>query len=164
MTRFVLAAVAALTAATASAADYPFTVAVTGKGRPVVFVPGFGCPGKVWDSTVAHYKDRCECHVLTLAGFAGVPPAKGGGPFLDTAVKGIADYARDKKLTNAAVVGHSLGAHVAVRVAAAAPEQFTAAVLVDGFPAMMALFDVTPEAAAKLAADRRDQIGKATPE
>src|SRR4051812_39724453 len=164
MTRFVLAAVAVLTAATASAADYPFTVTVTGKGRPVVFVPGFGCSGKVWDSTVAHFKDRCECHVLTLAGFAGVPPVKGDGPFLDAVVKGVADYAKDKKLTNAAVVGHSLGAHVALRAAAAAPDQFTAAVLVDGFPAMMAVFDVKPEDAAKLAADRRERLSKATPE
>ena len=73
MTRFVLVAVAALTAATASAAEYPFTVTVTGKGRPVVFVPGFGCSGKVWDSTVAHLKDRCECHVLTLAGRLTMP-------------------------------------------------------------------------------------------
>lgn len=165
MTRFVLATAAVLSSAVAaSAADYPFTVAVVGAGRPVVFVPGFGCSGKVWDSTVAHFKDKCECHVLTLAGFAGVPPMKGDGPFLDTVVKGIADYAKDKKLANAAVVGHSLGAHVAVRAAAAAPEQFTAAVLVDGFPAMMALFDVKPEQAAQLAAARREQIAKATPE
>src|SRR6476469_5078021 len=139
MTRFVLAAVAALRAATASAADYTFTVTVTGKGRPVVFVPGFGCSGKVWDSTVAHFKDRCECHVLTLAGFAGVPPLKDDKPFLDTVVKGIADYAADRKLANAVVVGHSLGAHVAIRVAEAAPEQFTTAVLVDGFPSMAGL-------------------------
>jgi N-formylmaleamate deformylase len=164
MTRFVLAAVAALTAATASAADYPFTVAVTGKGRPVVLVPGFGCSGKVWDSTVAHFKDRCECHVLTLAGFAGVPPVKGVGPFLDTVVKGIVNYAQDKRMENAAVVGHSLGAHVALRVAAAAPGQFSAAVLVDGFPAMLAVFGVPPETAAQLAAAHRDQLAKATPE
>jgi pimeloyl-ACP methyl ester carboxylesterase len=165
MTRFVLAAVAALAAATASAADYPFTVTVTGKGRPVVFVPGFGCAGKVWDSTVAHYKDTCECHVMTLAGFAGVPPVKGDGPFLDTVVKGIADYAKEKKFTNAAVVGHSLGAHVAIRVAEAAPDQFTTAVLVDGFPSMTGLNpNFTKEAAEQFGTAMRERFTKATPE
>lgn len=165
MTRFVVAAVVALSSAVASAADYPFTVAVTGTGRPVVFVPGFGCSGKVWDSTVEHFKDKCECHVLTLAGFAGVPPVKGDSPFLDTVVKGIADYAKEKKLANAAVVGHSLGAHVAIRVAEAAPEQFTAAVLVDGFPAMTGLGpNFTREMAEKFGSGFRDQTTRATPE
>ena len=98
----------------------------------MVFIPGFGCSGKVWDSTVAHFKDKSECHVLTLAGFAGVPPLKSDAAFLDTTVKGIVEYAKAKNFSNAVVVGHSLGAHVAIRVAAAGPEQFSAAVLVDG--------------------------------
>jgi pimeloyl-ACP methyl ester carboxylesterase len=29
-----------------------FQVRVTGQGRPVIFIPGFTCPGSVWDATV----------------------------------------------------------------------------------------------------------------
>jgi len=31
-----------------------------------------------WTGTVARYRDRYECHVLTLAGFAGTPPVASG--------------------------------------------------------------------------------------
>ena len=37
----------------------------------MILIPGLTCGGDVWKSTVEHFKDRYECHVLTLAGFAG---------------------------------------------------------------------------------------------
>ena len=46
--------------------------------------PGLQSAGAVWDTTVAHYKERYECHVLTLAGFAGQPALPAGTPFLKT--------------------------------------------------------------------------------
>ncbi|HZJ71843.1 MAG TPA: hypothetical protein VFF36_13000, partial [Planctomycetota bacterium] len=48
-----------------------FSARVTGRGRPVIFIPGLGCPGAVWDDTVDQLGDQIETHVLTLAGFAG---------------------------------------------------------------------------------------------
>jgi len=37
----------------------------------MILIPGLSCPGDVWDETVAHYKDRYQMHVLSLAGFRG---------------------------------------------------------------------------------------------
>ena len=65
-----------LATAPATAGEYPFAVKVTGTGQPMILIPGLACSGEVWDSTVAHFKDRCECHVLTLAGFAGQPASR----------------------------------------------------------------------------------------
>src|SRR5437016_6014437 len=48
-----------------------FSVRVSGHGRPIIFIPGLGCPGAVWDETVAHLGDDYQAHVLTLSGFAG---------------------------------------------------------------------------------------------
>jgi pimeloyl-ACP methyl ester carboxylesterase len=160
------AAALLLSAAPLSAADYPFQVKVIGKGKPMILIPGLCCAGEVWDSTVGHFKDRYECHVLTLAGFAGVPPAKGDKPFLDTMAEGIAAYARDKKLDKPVLVGHSLGATLALRTAASAPDQFGGVVMVDGFPATLALFmpDAPAEQRARFATDRRDQLARATRE
>lgn len=76
----------------AAEAEYPFAVKVTGTGKPMILIPGLSCSGEVWDGTVARFKDRFECHVLTLAGFAGQPPLKGDGPFAETVVSGIAKY------------------------------------------------------------------------
>jgi len=63
--------------------------------------------GHTWDSTVAHYKDQYECHVLTLAGFAGEPRIE--APFLETVRKDLAAYIRENKMNKAVIVGHSLG-------------------------------------------------------
>jgi pimeloyl-ACP methyl ester carboxylesterase len=120
--------------------DYPFAVKVTGAGKPMILVPGLACSGEVWDSTVARFKDRHECHVLTLAGFAGQPPLKGDGSYTDAIVKGIASYIRDKKLEHPAIVGHSLGGFIAFKLAAAEPALVGPIVAVDGFPAAGLVF------------------------
>ena len=31
-----------------------FSVTVTGKGQPIILIPGFGCSGDVWKETVDH--------------------------------------------------------------------------------------------------------------
>jgi N-formylmaleamate deformylase len=163
MKRLIPAVVLLLTAAPLPAADYPFTVKVVGQGKPMILIPGLGCSGEVWDSTVAHFKDRYECHVLTLAGFAGVPPIKPEKGFFDTMIAGIVSYAGEKKLDRPVLVGHSLGASVALRTAAAAPDRFGAVVMVDGFPASGAVFlpDAPAEEWAKYATTRRDELAKA---
>jgi pimeloyl-ACP methyl ester carboxylesterase len=156
-------AVLVLTAAPLPAADYPFRVQVVGQGKPMILIPGLGCSGEVWDSTVAHFKDKYECHVLTLAGFAGVPPIGPEKGFFDTMIAGISSYAAEKKLDRPVLVGHSLGASVALRTAAAAPDRFGGVVMVDGFPASLALFMPDAPAAewATFATARRDQLAKA---
>ena len=64
-----------LAAAPVQASASSFAVKVEGTGRPMILVPGFVSSGEVWADVVAHYKTTYECHVLTLAGFAGVPAA-----------------------------------------------------------------------------------------
>lgn len=43
-----------------------FGVAVSGHGRPIIFLPGIGCPGSVWDDTVAHFGGSIEAHVVSF--------------------------------------------------------------------------------------------------
>lgn len=138
-------------AAAVSAAEKPkaapFAVKVVGKGKPMILIPGLACSGAVWDGTVAHFKDRYECHVLTLAGFAGQPPVE--GPFLETMRKAIAEYIRAKKLDKPVVVGHSLGGFLTYRLGATEPDLVGPLVAVDGMPCFGALFsDREPDIAA----------------
>jgi pimeloyl-ACP methyl ester carboxylesterase len=117
----------------------PFKVKVVGKGRPMILIPGLTCSGEVWDSTVEHFKGKYECHVLTLAGFAGQPPIE--GPFLQTMRQAIARYIRDKKLTRPVIVGHSLGGFLAFALAIHEPDLVGPLVSVDGLPCLPALFN-----------------------
>ena len=62
----------------------------------MILIPGLMSSGDTWKSTVARYQDRFRCHVLTLAGFAGVPPIK--DPLLATVRRELVDYIRAQRL------------------------------------------------------------------
>ena len=105
----------------------------------MILIPGLTCGADVWKTTVEHFKDRYECHVLTLAGFAGQPAI--GAPMLDTIRKDIAAYVREKKLTHPVLVGHSLGGFLAYWIAATEPSLVGPVVSVDGGTFLPALMD-----------------------
>jgi len=150
----------ALIAGQAVAAETPkppsFHVDVTGHGKPMILIPGFASSGKTWDSTVAHYKDRYECHVLTLAGFAGEPRIE--APFLETVRKDLAAYIRTNKMNKPVIVGHSLGGFMALWLAEQEPDLVGPLVIVDSLPFLPAVMN--PGATAETAKAQAEQMRK----
>jgi pimeloyl-ACP methyl ester carboxylesterase len=124
--------VLAVTSIAAADATRAFRVHVIGTGRPVLLIPGLASSGDTWTTTVAHLNNRCTCHVLTLAGFAGTPPV--GGPVFDTVRRQLADYIREQRLDRPVVIGHSLGGMLALALAADHPDLVGPLVIVDGLP------------------------------
>lgn len=139
-------------------------VEVSGKGRPMVFIPGLTCGGDVWRETVAHFADRYECHAVTLGGFAGKPRFE--GPFLDSARDSLLAYFRSQHLAAPVIVGHSLGGVLALELAIAAPKQIGPLVIVDALPFLGAAGDsaATEESAKKAMAPMRQMIAGQTQE
>jgi N-formylmaleamate deformylase len=121
----------AQTPATVSA-PASFRVQVTGQGRPMILIPGLMSSGDTWKSTVARYQDRFQCHVLTLAGFAGVPPI--AAPLLETVRTELVAYIRAQRLDRPVLVGHSLGGTLALVIAAEYPDLVGPLVIVDSLP------------------------------
>ena len=119
----------------------PFAVTVTGSGQPMILIPGLACAGNVWDGAVEHFKDRYECHVVTLAGFGGQPAI--GTPFLEPVRDGLIKYIQEKHLDHPIIVGHSLGGFMAFWVGATAPDLEGPIVTLDGMPFYAALLDNT---------------------
>lgn len=158
--RFLLSAVGALFAmqALAATAGYPpsFHVDIIGKGRPMILIPGFTSSGHTWDGTVAHYKDQYECHVLTLAGFAGEPAI--GAPFLETVRKDLASYIRKNKMNHPVIVGHSLGGFMALWLAVEEPDLVGPLVIVDSLPFFGAIMN--PDATAESTRTQAEQMRK----
>lgn len=152
ITRFSL--VLAFAVSTSFAADSTaFQVKVSGHGQPMILIPGLACPGAVWDSTVAHFSDRYECHVITLAGFGGVPARAATGPFLEGVREELATYISRLKLDHPIVVGHSLGGYLALDLAANHPGMAGRLVIVDSLPFLMGIMRPgAPAADAKQAA------------
>jgi N-formylmaleamate deformylase len=141
-----------------------FEVQVTGKGRPVILVPGLGTSGAMWDETVAALRDRYELHVLTLAGFGGQPAV--GEPFLPRVAKGLVEYVDKKRLKSPIVVGHSLGGYLAFAAASECPGAFAGVVAVDGVPFLPALMNpaATPAAMKEQAAGLKATYAGLSPE
>ncbi len=110
-----------------------FVAKVTGSGRPVIFIPGLGCPGDMWDDTIARLHG-VQAHVLTLAGFAGTPPTK--PPLAASVRKELVRYIRAYQLTKPVIVGHSMGGTIAYWVAETAPDLIGGVVVVDAGPAL----------------------------
>lgn len=109
-----------------------FRVQVVGQGRPLLLLAGLGCSGAVWDQTVARYAQSYQCHVVSLAGFAGQAPV--AGPLLATARQELLAYVAQQRLHRPALLGHSLGGFLALELAAAAPAQFSQVIVLDALP------------------------------
>lgn len=140
-----------------------FKVAVTGQGPSMLLIPGLTCSGEVWQQTVAHYQGRYQCHVLTLAGFAG-HPALPGGPtdhYLQTVRNEVIAYIQAQRLRKPTLVGHSLGGFTALWVSATAPELVGPVVIVDALPFIGAIMDpaATAESTRPQAEAQRQQMG-----
>lgn len=139
-------------------------VEVSGSGPPMILIPGLTSPGSVWARTVEHYRARYTLHVLTLAGFAGVPPVS--EPSLARVRDDLIGYIRQNQLDRPVLVGHSVGGFLAYWVAASAPEIVRAVVSLEGATYLPALFDTaaTPEVWNPRAEGMRRGISAATPE
>jgi len=148
----------------AGSAERPrsFAVRVTGQGKPMLLIPGLTCGGDVWNTTVEHFKNRYQCHVFTLAGFAGQPAI--GAPMMETIRKDIVSYIREQKLARPVMVGHSLGAFLAYWIATSEPDLVGAVVGIDGGTFLPAMFDskATLESAKSAAEATRQMMSNQT--
>ena len=136
-----------------------FKVDVSGSGSPVILIPGLASSGEVWQQTAAHLCGPRQCHVLTLAGFAG-QPALQEGELLASAEQQLADYIASRKLDKPTIIGHSLGGFLALKLASDYPDKVGRLVIVDSLPALAATRNpaATPEQLQAAAASLRDAM------
>lgn len=118
-------------------AQQSFKVEVTGKGAPVLLLPGFTCTGEVWAETVARLSKTNECHAFTFAGFGNVPAID--TPWLSTIKDDIIKYVKTKKLNKPVLLGHSLGGTLSLWLASEETDMFKKVIAVDALPATAAL-------------------------
>lgn len=114
-----------------------FKVEVIGKGAPIILIPGYSCSGEVWKETVDHLKNSYECHVITIAGYAGVPAID--TPVLRSVKNDLIQYVKDQKLKKPTLIGHSLGAFMSLWVSSEEPGLFGKIICVDGVPFISAM-------------------------
>jgi pimeloyl-ACP methyl ester carboxylesterase len=103
-------------------------------GRPLILIPGLASGGWVWQETVRAFSRDHAVYVLTLPGFDGRPAAPANA--FASARGAVVKLVEQKRLDKPVIVGHSLGATLALAVAEDRPAQIGGIVAIDGLPVM----------------------------
>jgi pimeloyl-ACP methyl ester carboxylesterase len=106
----------------------------SGKGAPIIFMPGFITPGSVWDETIKNLNGKYESHQVSYAGFNGIAPIP--MPWYDAIKKELVSYIKTNKLTNVKLVGHSMGGNLATDIAAELGSTIDHVIIVDALACM----------------------------
>lgn len=155
-------AACALVSTPQAEAQTHFTAERTGDSdaQDVIFIPGLASPGDVWSETVDALGDDIDAHIVTAAGFGDVPPS-GDGAFIAPLVEDLAAYLDAHHLSGVTLVGHSMGAQIALKLAAARPDAIDQVIVVDSAPFYARLFNpaITPGQAAGFGQGMAAQMG-----
>jgi pimeloyl-ACP methyl ester carboxylesterase len=101
----------------------------------VILIPGLASSSHVWDATIARLAPHYRVHVLQIAGFAGTAAgANADGPILEPVIADLHGYIADHHLKAPAVIGHSLGGLIGMRLAIAHPVDAGRLMIVDSLP------------------------------
>jgi len=97
-------------------------------GVPLVFAHATGFHGRVWDAIIAQFPAH-PVYAIDLRGHG----QSGGGPITDWRIMSsdVAGFLEQAGLTGAVGIGHSMGAHTLLQVAADHPQAFSRLVLFD---------------------------------
>jgi N-formylmaleamate deformylase len=102
-----------------------------GRGRPVILVPGITSPAVTWGFVGERLGQSFDTYILDVRG-RGLSEA---GPALDYGLNACASdvmaFAEALNLEDYAVIGHSMGARIAIRLARSTPPSLERIVLVD---------------------------------
>ncbi len=145
---------------------YPFAVEKTGSGKPMILIPGLYSSGKVWDETVAHFKNNHECYEITLPGFAGQPAIRSDSILKTMAVQ-LANFIRQNKLVKPILVGHSLGGVLILLIGEMYPDLPGGLIVVSSAPFLPGLAmspDVTVDSSRKIGLMIKNAMKAMTPE
>lgn len=110
-------------------------VETKGQGPDVVLIPGLASTSAVWARTAAALEGRYRVHLVTVRGFGETAPAGNAEGLVSAPVAAeIRRYIEEQGLRRPALIGHSMGGQVALRVAADAGDRIGKVMVVDASP------------------------------
>lgn len=111
-----------------------FSVEVRGSGPDVILIPGLTAGREIWAATVRALPGY-RYHLIQVSGFAG-EPARGNaeGAVVVPLADEIARYIVSRRLERPAIVGHSMGATLAMMVGIRHPDAAGRIMAVDMLP------------------------------
>lgn len=98
-----------------------------GRGSPVILVHGLSGSGQWWRHNTPVFAHQYGVHVIDLAGYGRARRQKALG--VRAAARVIAAWLEHAGLENVTLIGHSMGGHISLHVAALAPQRVTRLIL-----------------------------------
>lgn len=140
---------AALTAGPARAqagfASGRISVQTRGRGADLILIPGLASTAAVWSGTADRLATRRRLHLVSVRGFGDLAPqANARGAVMGAVAGEVRRYIAEQGLDRPAIIGHSMGGQLALRVAADAPGRVSRVMTVDSSPFFPAL--ISPQA------------------
>lgn len=124
------------------------TVQTRGEGRDLILIPGLASTAVVWTGTAARLADRWRLHMISVRGFGELAPqANGEGAIMTAVSREIIRYIAEQRLDRPAIIGHSMGGQLGLRVASDAPRRVGRLMTVDSSPFFATL--ISPQATAR---------------
>lgn len=124
------------------------TVQTRGEGRDLILIPGLASTAAVWTGTASRLADRCRLHMVSVRGFGELAPqANSDGAIMTAVSRDIVRYIAEQRLDRPAIIGHSMGGQLGLRVASDAPRSVGRLMTVDSSPFFAAL--ISPQATAR---------------
>ncbi|MBA4803381.1 MAG: alpha/beta hydrolase [Brevundimonas sp.] len=131
--------------ARAAFASRRIAVQTRGRGPDLILIPGLASTAAVWSRTAERLAGRRRLHLVSVRGFGELEAQANAAGALTSAVAAeLRRYIVDQALDRPAVIGHSMGGQLALRLAADAPGRVSRVMAVDSSPFFPAL--ISPEA------------------
>lgn len=123
------------------------TVTTRGRGPDLILIPGLASTAEVWRGVADRLVGRRRLHLVSVRGFGDLAPgANASGAVMSAVAAEVHRYISDQRLDRPAVIGHSMGGQVGLRVAADSGSGVGRVMVVDSSPFFPAL--ISPQATA----------------
>ena len=122
-------------------------IAVTtrGRGADVLLIPGLASTAEVWRGVADRLAGKRRLHLISIRGFGDLPAeANANGAVMAAVAAEVRRYITEQRLERPAIIGHSMGGQVGLRVAADAGARVGRVMVVDSSPFFAAL--ISPQA------------------
>ena len=123
------------------------TVVTRGQGSDVILIPGLASTADVWRGVADRLAGRRRLHLISVRGFGDLAPGDNANGAVMAAVAGeVRRYIAEHELERPAIIGHSMGGQLGLRVAADSGPRIGRVMVVDSSPFFPAL--ISPRATA----------------
>ena len=122
-------------------------IAVTtrGRGTDVLLIPGLASTAEVWRGVADRLAGKRRLHLISVRGFGDLPAgANASGAVMASVATEVRRYINEQRLEQPAIIGHSMGGQLGLRIAADAGARIGRVMVVDSSPFFPAL--ISPQA------------------